>query len=45
MKTRVNFVFKAELVARMKAACTKEGQTMTEFVRRAIIAALEKMKL
>jgi len=42
---RVNFVFKDELVERIKKACAKNGQSMSEFVRRAITAALEKMKL
>lgn len=32
-------------LSRVNAACAKTGQSMSEFVRRAIIAALDKMKL
>jgi hypothetical protein len=35
----------ASLPARIKAACAVTGMSMSEFVRRAITAALEKMKL
>lgn len=31
--------------SRIKKACAENGQSMSEFVRRAILAALDKMKL
>jgi hypothetical protein len=42
---RTNFYFPEGLIERIRLAAKKEGRSMSEFIRRAIVAALEKLKL
>lgn len=42
---RTNFYFPEQMLKRVKDACAVLGIPMSEFIRRAIEAALRKMKL
>lgn len=45
MMKRTNFYFPEQMLKRVKQACAILGIPMSEFIRRAIEAALREMKL